>query len=157
MRHAKSSWDDSSLRDFDRPLNQRGRRDAPVMGQYLDKLGLSPDFIISSPALRAKQTVQYIKEIFKLSEDALQWNDDLYYKGCETYLETIRNAPERINTLLIAGHNPSVEEVIAHLSGKKLDITTANIACFESGAETWGSVTAESSEFKWLIRPKDIK
>lgn len=157
MRHAKSSWDDSSLKDFDRPLNKRGRRDAPAMGKTLENLGHTPELIISSPALRAKQTVLYFPEIFGLAEGAIQWNEDLYYQGYEAYLESIWNAPGRVSTLLVAGHNPSVEEIVAHLSGKSLDITTANIACFESDAESWSRVEAGNCEFKWLIRPKGLQ
>jgi len=155
MRHAKSSWDDSSLRDFERPLNERGRRDAPAIGKTLVKHGVIPDFIISSPALRAKQTVQYLKNIFGLGEGAFRWNDDLYYQGYKAYLEAIRNAPGHVNTLLIAGHNPSVEEIVAHLYGNSLDITTANVTCFETSAENWNRVDAGNCEFKWIIRPKD--
>lgn len=159
MRHAKSSWDDSSLRDFDRPLNKRGKHDAPAMGNYLKKMGVIPEHIISSPAHRARQTVLLLSDVLGLSRDAISWNEDLYYQGIEAYLKSIRNAPDRVNTILIAGHNPTVEHVVAHLSADQTrkEITTANIVRIDSSADTWNGVDPANSTFKWLVRPNDIE
>ncbi len=158
MRHAKSSWGDSSLKDFDRPLNSRGERDAPEMGNYLNGLGICPDYVICSPARRARQTVLLVTGTLGLNESEIHWNEDLYFNGAEAYLETLRNVPERAETALIAGHNPSVEEVISHLSGRPdLVVTTANIACFEVAADSWSDLKKDVCDFKWLVTPKTIK
>ncbi|CAN5185892.1 histidine phosphatase family protein [soil metagenome] len=159
MRHAKSSWDDSSLRDIERPLNKRGKRDAPAMGNYLKKLGVVPDHIISSPAQRARQTVFLLSDVFELNRDAISWNEDLYYKGVEAYTKAIRKTPSKAETILLAGHNPTIEHVVAHLSADRTRevITTANIACFESRADTWSGVGPVNCTFKWLVRPNDLE
>lgn len=157
MRHAKSSWSDSSQKDFDRPLNSRGERDAPEMGNYLNGLGIRPGYVISSPARRAKQTVLLLTKSLGYDQSQINWNEDLYYSGAEAYLEALRNVPEQVNTALIAGHNPSVEEVISNLSGRRdLAITTANIACFETNIDSWSDLKKETCDFKWLVTPKTI-
>ncbi len=159
MRHAKSSWDDSSLRDYERPLNTRGKHDAPAMGIYLKKIGVVPDHIISSPAHRARQTVLLLSNALNLSRDAISWNEDLYYQGIEAYLKSIRGAPDSVNTILIAGHNPAVEHIITLFSADQIkkDITTANIACFTTGVENWRGVDPENCTFKWLVRPNNLE
>ncbi len=157
MRHAKSSWSDSSQKDFDRPLNSRGERDAPEMGNYLSGLGIRPDYVISSPARRARQTVLLLTESLGFDESEIHWNEDLYYSGAEAYLKALRNVPDRADTALIAGHNPSVEEVISHLSGRRgLVVTTANIACFEITVDAWSNLEKDVCDFKWLVTPKTI-
>jgi len=159
MRHAKSSWDDSSMRDFERPLNKRGKREAPAMGTYLKKLDTVPDHIISSPAQRARQTVLLMADVIELSRDSISWNDDLYYKGVEAYTEAIQKSPSTAETIVLAGHNPTVEHVVALLSADRTKevITTANIVCFESHADTWSGVGPDNCTFKWLVRPSDLE
>lgn len=158
MRHAKSSWDDSSQKDFDRPLNKRGRKDAPAMGAYLSGLGLNPDYIISSPAQRARETILKVADAIGAAENIISWNKALYTEGTEAYLDAIRSTPSRAEIVLIAGHNPTIEQTVARLSGGSVrrQMTTANIACFVSSAAGWGEVSEKNSEFKWLTGPKDL-
>lgn len=158
MRHAKSSWDDSSQKDFNRPLNKRGRKDAPAMGTYLAGLGLIPGHIISSPAQRARETTLKVADAVGAEESIISWNKALYFEGIEAYLDAIRSTPSRAEIVLIAGHNPTIEQTVARLSGGSVrgQITTANIACFVSSATGWGEVSEKNSEFKWLTGPKDL-
>lgn len=158
MRHAKSAWDNTSLKDFDRPLNPRGKRDAPDMGRYLDKINLRPDHIISSPAQRARQTVLLLADTMNFDKKTIIWNEDLYFQGMEYYMESIQNSPEMSAVVLIAGHNPTIEQLVLHLSKNKVRdaITTANIACFEADTEHWREVVPGVCRFKWLKRPKDV-
>ena len=160
MRHAKSSWDDSSLRDFDRPLNKRGRRDAPAMGRYLSDLDLVPDYVVSSPAKRAKETVELVSKAIGADLPSVNFDEDLYYDGVEAYIEAIRSAPKESCIVLVAGHNPTIEQAVAKLSGGNTGlqkITTANIACFYSSASQWEDVSELNTTFKWLMGPKDIQ
>ncbi len=159
MRHAKSSWDDQSLKDFDRPLNKRGHRDAPAMGRYLADLDLLPDLIISSPAKRAVQTVEHVAGQLGYSRDNVKWVEDLYFKSSDAYLQAIQSTPDDCRVVLIAGHNPSVERIISQLSeGVFHDrVTTANIACFLSGETNWKEISPKNCTFKWLMRPKELK
>lgn len=158
MRHAKSSWDDSSQKDFDRPLNKRGRKDAPAMGKYLLGSGLIPGHIISSPAQRARETILKVSDAVGVKENIIQWNEDLYYEGVEAYLKAIRSTPSAVVIVLVAGHNPTVEQTVAKLSGGAVRkaMTTANIACFLSSAESWSEISERNSEFKWLRSPKEL-
>lgn len=158
MRHAKSSWDDSSLKDFDRPLNKRGRRDAPSMGKYLFGLDLVPDHIVCSAARRAKETIGLLTDELRMEETAIQYDESLYYEGVEAYLDAIRSAPDDAGIVLVAGHNPTIEQTVAKLSGGSASqkITTANIACFYSSASSWDEVSERNTTFKWLTGPKDL-
>jgi phosphohistidine phosphatase len=158
MRHAKSSWDDSSKMDFDRPLNKRGRKDAPAMGEYLADLGLIPDHIVCSTAERARETILLLAKASGFDKSNIQWNEDLYYDGVEAYLESFRSVPKDAEIVLVAGHNPTVENTVARLSGGsvKRKITTANIACFYTSASAWEDVSELNTTFKWLRGPKDI-
>lgn len=159
MRHAKSSWDDSSLNDYDRPLNHRGNRDAPAMGRYLSGLELLPDRVISSPAERAKQTIFHVAKQIGYPREKIQWDRDLYFGSAGAYLKAMHDLPDTEDSVLIAGHNPSVEHVISHLSGGEAPgrITTANIACFTSDATNWKHTEPKDFTFKWLMRPKDLQ
>jgi len=160
MRHAKSSWEDSSLRDFDRPLNKRGRRDAPAMGRYLTGLDLVPGYIVCSPAKRAKETIELLSKAIGGDVPAVNFDEALYYDGVEAYIEAFRRAPQESDTVLVAGHNPTIERAVATLSGgntRLQKITTANIACFYSSASQWENVSELNTTFKWLIGPKDIQ
>lgn len=160
MRHAKSSWDDSSLRDFDRPLNKRGRRDAPAMGRYLSDLDLVPDHVVCSPAKRAKETVELLSKAIEGDLPAISFDEGLYYDGVKAYMNAIRRAPEESVIVLVAGHNPTIEQAVAKLSGGNSGlqkITTANVACFYSSASQWEDISEINTTFKWLIGPKDIQ
>lgn len=159
MRHAKSSWDDSSQRDIERPLNKRGKREAPAMGIYLKNLGLVPDLVISSTAQRARETVLLISDVLNMNRNSITWNEDLYYRGARAYLKAIRRAPSAAETILLAGHNPTVEHLVSYLSAERTRevITTANIACFESLADKWSGIGPDNCTFKWLVRPNDIE
>jgi phosphohistidine phosphatase len=158
MRHAKSSWDDSSLRDFDRPLNSRGKRDAPRMGLYLSEIGTAPDLIVCSPAARAKATILRVVKELGLNEDVITWEEDLYFGGSDSYLNAIRRAPENAQIVMTVGHNPMTESAIASLSDKSFNehVPTATIACLETEVESWSDVSVGSCKLKWLVSPKKL-
>ncbi|TVQ67290.1 MAG: histidine phosphatase family protein [Balneolaceae bacterium] len=158
MRHAKSSWDHPGLKDFDRPLNKRGLRDAPAMGRYLQELGLSPDCIISSPAQRARTTVELVSLETGYSKEQILWDDALYYKGAEAYMRAIGNAPEEADTLLIAGHYPMVHQTTSLLKGSSFNehFSTAAIACLSTEAEQWPLVGGSRNRLLWFMNPKKL-
>ncbi|HKL14352.1 MAG TPA: histidine phosphatase family protein [Balneolaceae bacterium] len=158
MRHAKSSWDDSSLKDFDRPLNKRGRKDAPAMGRFLSDLELIPDHIVCSPAQRARETVALLTDELGEIGEITRYDERLYSEGVEAYLEAIQSAPSEAGIVLVAGHNPTIEQTVARLSGgaARRRITTANIACFYTSASAWEEMSERNSSFKWITGPKDL-
>ncbi|MEX0944227.1 MAG: histidine phosphatase family protein [Balneolaceae bacterium] len=158
MRHAKSSWDNSSLRDFDRPLNERGERDAPRMGRYLQELGMIPNQIVSSPAARAKATILKVSEEVGYHENKILWNEDLYFKGSNAYIESIRRMNDESEVVMAVGHYPMVDEVVSGLHGQMLKkhFGTATIACLESESEQWSDVEPGSCKLLWMVSPKEL-
>lgn len=161
LRHAKSSWDDSSLKDFDRPLAERGRRDAPRMGLFLKKIGYIPGQIVSSPAQRARETIQLFAEAAEIGEELIQWNKDLYHGSYRDYLTTVEEAPDTIERVLLVGHNPKMEDAAAALCGDESEASirmpTAALVCFEHPADRWEQIRPGTAQLKWMMIPKVLK
>ena len=134
LRHAKSSWKDFSMRDFDRPLNKRGKRDAPFMAELMAKKGIHPDIILSSPARRAKSTAQHFSE--KLQTDII-YNRAIYEASTSTLKEIIKEAFRYYDEVMLVGHNPSLTQLSNSLTNHQIDnIPTAGIVGFEFDIET---------------------
>ncbi len=159
MRHAKSSWSEGSLKDFDRPLNDRGMKDAPRMGRYLKELDIVPDQFICSPALRAKQTVLKVSEELGIENDKITWDEDLYFRGSISYIHALKRVNDQSSVVLIAGHYPMVSDVVSTLIGRELTehFSTASIACVEVNLESWDELDEGMCELKWMVKPKDLK
>ena len=104
-RHAKSSWDDASLSDFERPLNKRGKRDAPFMAEKLKELGVKPDLILSSPAQRAKTTAKHYHEALG---SKLEFDERIYEASLMSLIYLIQEQFEKVDSLMIVGHNPGL-------------------------------------------------
>jgi phosphohistidine phosphatase len=115
LRHAKSSWKNINLSDRDRPLNGRGKRDAPTMGKRLKKLGYHADLILSSPAVRAAETARRVA-IEIGYEDKIIMDEALYMAGVDEYIEVIAGIGESINHLMLVSHNPGSEELLSFLT-----------------------------------------
>lgn len=158
MRHAKSSWKDRSLKDFDRPLNKRGKRDAPGMGDFLNEKGVVPDQIFSSTAARARATAIAVSGQFGMSEQDINWDKNLYFNSANDYLHAVQRADEGSDIVMTVGHNPMTEQFIDHLAGSLVTkkIATATIACFESDAKQWRDVNPDNCTLLWITSPKDL-
>lgn len=111
LRHAKSSWADSGQQDYDRPLNDRGLRDAPMMAQRLIEQSCTPDFILCSSAQRTRQTAQFFFDANKLDSNNINYVDALYLASPGTLLEHIQQCDSAINHLMIIAHNPGLESL----------------------------------------------
>jgi len=116
-RHAKSAWDTDAASDFDRPLSNRGQQDVVRVGKKFAELGWKPDKIISSPALRARQTCEVLCENIGISADRIIWNDDIYAAYTVSLLHLLSQQPEALESVMLVGHNPSMEELLVHLCG----------------------------------------
>lgn len=158
LRHAKSSWEDPGLKDFDRPLADRGLNDAPMMGQFADKVGYNPAVIYSSPAKRAFQTSKLFSEAAGIDTSSIQWNEDLYYGSMKDYIEQIQAASDDLERVMIVGHNPIIENTAGMLSGSEHKIAvrmpTAALVCLECFANTWQDVAPGTCQIKWMMIPK---
>src|SRR5262245_28678735 len=127
MRHAKSSWDDANLSDFDRPLNDRGLRTAPFMGELMRTKALEPAVILSSPAERAKQTAQMAMDAARLSCE-LRFDDRIYEASPHSLAQVASEIDDADSSAMLIGHNPGMEGFIRFLTGKLEPMPTAAIA-----------------------------
>lgn len=159
MRHAKSSWANESLADFDRPLNDRGRQAAPMMGRWLLENDLVPDRVLSSRAVRTQQTKELVLKQFAepCTEIDLQ---ELYLASPNKILESIAtNATSDSKTLLVIGHNPGTEILASMLSGKAIVMPTAAIAVFRlRRASSWLiDLDDHQLRFENFVSPREIE
>ncbi|HYD20220.1 MAG TPA: histidine phosphatase family protein, partial [Flavipsychrobacter sp.] len=116
IRHAKSSWANPLQSDFERPLNERGEHDAPMMGERLKKMGVTPDLVIASPAKRAKQTAKKIAKEMGYDIDKIQWVDKLYHCIPQVFEETLYEVKDEVKTVFIVAHNPGITQFVNELS-----------------------------------------
>jgi len=118
LRHAKSSWDDPELDDFDRPLNGRGERDADRMGRYLVDADLVPELVISSPARRAGQTAKRACCQMGLPPNRIDFRQNLYHAGTGDLCRVVSQCPGKVARLMLVGHNPGLEDFVAWLADR---------------------------------------
>lgn len=156
LRHAKSSWDDSSIRDFDRPLADRGKRDAPRIGRALKDRGPAPDLIVSSPAMRAKQTVEAAINAAGFTAP-LQFDESIYDASLADLMRVIRSLPDNKSTVLMAGHNPGFEGLVHRLSGASERMPTAALAAIEFPVDHWQDVEDGQGKLLWLLTPRQLR
>lgn len=140
MRHAKSSWKDDALPDHDRPLNKRGKHDAPQMGKLLREQNLVPDLILCSTALRATSTAQAVLDECHGGAE-IQRHPEIYDGDQEDILGILRCLPGEVQTVLLVGHNPGLSELVELLSAESAPMPTAAIAHLELDLERWQDLT----------------
>ena len=155
LRHAKSDWDDPSLRDFDRPLAARGERDAPKIGKALRKRGPAPDSIMSSPAIRAKQTIEAVAKAARF-ELEIKFNQAIYDASSPELLQLIRSLPDDSSCVLLVGHNPGFEDLVGRLSGSHERMPTAALACIQFQIDHWKDIDDGEGKLAWLLTPKQL-
>jgi phosphohistidine phosphatase len=156
LRHAKSSWDNPSLRDFERPLNERGLKAAPLMGRFMSRRGLRPDLVISSPAERARATASLVLEAARLAPP-VRFDARVYEAPGRRLLEVVSGAEEPASTLLLVGHNPGMEELIELLTGETRRVPTAALARVALDTDTWADLSEGAGRLEELVKPKELK
>lgn len=158
VRHAKSSWADPGQKDYDRPLNDRGERDAPAMGERLKKLGIKPDIVISSTAKRAAQTAKKIAKGIGYDKDAIKWYEKLYHCTPDIYEEVIYEIEDDINTVFIISHNPGTTQFVNELSGEFFvdNVPTCGVVGAEFEADSWTDFSTVNKKIILFEYPKKI-
>lgn len=156
LRHAKSSWDDPNLSDFDRPLNKRGLKSAPKMGALMRKRKLQPDLILSSPAARAKETTHLVSEAAGWTTE-VRYEQEIYEASVDRLLKIVSQIDESVNSAMMVGHNPGFEELLAALTGESQRMPTAALACIELQLDKWSDISPDSGKLLWLVRPRELK
>jgi phosphohistidine phosphatase len=155
IRHAKSSWDDASLSDFDRPLNARGLKDADKMARRLVSQVNSIDAFISSPAKRAKTTAEKFVAAYKTGKDQVVLEQGLYLAPASFFDQFISNTDNRFNTIAIFSHNPGVTDFVNTLTPLKTDnVPTCGIFAVKANIDSWKDFPAASKEFLFYDYPK---
>lgn len=159
MRHAKSSWDNPALVDHDRPLNARGRRDAPRIGAWLRRQQLVPDYLTCSTAARAEQTA---REVVGPSGCAAPLEPvlraELYHASPRAWRSVIRSLPAESRRPLLIGHNPGLEELLHELTGEAVAMPTAAVAVLQLKVEKWSDFPRRLPPGSWSVqRPKQLQ
>ena len=139
LRHAKSSWKDPDLTDHDRPLNKRGRRDAPRMGRLLKELQLVPDRMLCSTANRACTTARTVLEAAGATCELELW-PELYLASAGRVLELVSRIDATERRVMVVAHNPGLEELVSGLTGVPVTFPTAALAQIDTGVERWDEV-----------------
>jgi len=165
LRHAKSSWDDSVPRDFDRPLNGKGDRAAVTVGRHLRAQNMAFDHVVSSPAVRCVETLEKFWEGYG-DELAPTWDKRIYLASCVTLLDVVQDAPDSADRLLMVGHNPGLEDLVLLLvpdSGEnplrdelEEKFPTASVAEMQFDVQRWADVDARKGVLVRFIRPRDL-
>jgi len=156
FRHAKSSWKDTSLVDYNRPLNKRGKHDAPMMGEFARSKGLLPDLILSSPAIRAKQTVELFTDGGGYGGE-IQYIERLYQGDPQDYINVLKKIPESYSRVMVVGHNPGLEELLWQFADENERLSTASLALINLPIKMWKDLDANTEgELVHVWRPKEI-
>ena len=156
LRHAKSSWKDDSLRDFDRPLKGRGREAAEQIGKVLGGEKLNTPLVISSPAVRARETTLIVLQSAGLTTEP-RFDERIYEADVPALLEVVSSIPESAQTAMLVGHNPGFENLLSYLTSDDRHMPTCALARIEfADAAGWRDVSEHSGRLDWFVTPKDL-
>ena len=156
LRHAKSSWNDSTLRDFDRPLKKRGREAAKRIGERLAEENLSNPFVICSPAVRTRETAAIVLKNANLEIEP-RFDDRIYEASLRELAQIVSEIPDDQEVAIMIGHNPGFEELLSFLTGKHRRMPTCALAKIKFGDVSWKEVRAGEGSLEWFIAPKEME
>lgn len=155
LRHAKSSWKDGTLADIERPLNGRGRKASETMGGFLKKEKVIPDLVLSSSAVRARQTTDLVMAAANLSSE-LRFDERIYEASAQRLLEVVQQIDKSKKNVLLVGHNPGLEEFLELLTGSVETMPTGTLSKVNLRAATWAAVKRKAGTLEWIVRPKEL-
>ena len=154
LRHAKSSWADAALADFDRPLNERGLKAASFMGELMREKKLRPNIVLSSPALRVRATAEILKKSGALAADIV-FEHRIYEASPQGLHQVIAELDDSHNSAMLVGHNPGIEGFIRFLTGQLEPMPTAALAVINLDIDKWNAIDDGCGELEAIFRPKD--
>ena len=158
LRHAKSSWDDAGLDDFDRPLNPRGRRDAPEMGRRLHASEQVPDLLITSPAMRALKTARMAACEMGFPEQRIITEPSLYHASASGLFSILASLETRARHVMLVGHNPGLTDFAVHLSDVRIDnLPTASLFCCDLELSDLSEIAPGTGHFVYYDFPKNTR
>lgn len=154
IRHAKSSWDDPGLSDFDRPLNERGKKDAPKMADRLYERGIKIDAFVSSPAKRAKKTAEQFAKRYK-KDAAVIMKTELYMAGEDAFFNVIEKLDDEYDCVAVFSHNPGITDFANQLTDARIDnIPTCGLFAVSVEAKKWSKIREAKKKFLFFDYPK---
>ena len=142
--------------DFDRPLNDRGKSDAKLIGEFMNRQKIAPDIALSSPARRARQTAEKVLKAAAL-EAQIEFDQGIYEAEARRLFEIVREIPDERNSVMLVGHNPGFEELLHLLTGGSISFPTAALARIELPTERWCDVRLRSGTLRSFVTPKNLK
>ena len=154
LRHAKSSWSERDLADFERPLNERGMKAASFMGELMAQNEFQPSVILSSPAVRAKQTALLVKEFGKL-DAGIRFEHGIYEASPQSLLQVLSEIDDSYDSAMLVGHNPGIEGFIRYLTGNPEPMPTAALAVIDLDIDNWNAANDGCGELTNVYRPKN--
>ena len=155
VRHAKSSWDDPSLADRDRPLNERGLSSAPDMGRRLAAQGHKPDLVISSPARRALSTAKKLAKEMGYRESKVITDEHLYFSGTRSMVDLLEKLDDKHKKVMIVGHNPAMTSLLNILCDSEVEnMPSCAVAMLDFDMESWSELTMTDGELMDYEYPK---
>ena len=158
IRHAKSSWDDPGLSDYERPLNDRGKKDAPMMAERLYERGIKIDAFISSPARRARKTAeQFVKQYKKKRENDLVLKTELYMAGENNFSDLLEKLDDQVDCVAMFSHNPGITDFANSLTDARIDnIPTCGVFAVTIDAKKWNKFKDAQKKFLFFDYPKAL-
>jgi phosphohistidine phosphatase len=156
LRHAKSSWSHAGLADLERPLNRRGERAAAIMGRFMRDKHLRPDLVLSSPAVRAKQTTSRLLHAAGLTSRTI-CDQRIYEASAHRLLEVLAGVEVAADKVLLVGHNPGIEQLVLFLTGADERMPTAALAAITCDIDQWGKLGPRMGQLDWVVRPKALE
>jgi phosphohistidine phosphatase len=155
VRHAKSSWKYPRLDDFERPLNKRGRKGAPFMGEILKELNVSPDLIISSPANRAATTARIMAAKIDYPLENIRYSETIYEFSEGALIQVVKHIDDEVIKAMVVGHNPALNGLANYLGDRSVsNIPTAGIYCLELDIASWTNIRENCGKLKFFEYPQ---
>jgi len=156
VRHAKSSWDQAGLSDFDRPLNERGKKDAPEMAKRVKEKGVELDHLVSSTAKRARKTAKYFAEAFGLKKEDIQLIEALYGATPPEFVQAINELNDKFETVALFSHNPGITEFAGSLTNVRIeDMPTCAVFALQANTDSWKEFMNAEKSFLFFDYPKN--
>ncbi len=165
LRHGKSGWENPDLNDFQRPLNERGRSDVPVIGRYMTEKGYNPDRVLCSTAVRTQETWELVERELPQTDRDIRFSNRLYLAIPEQVMSQAQNMSDECKSLLMIGHNPGMQESAMSFSNsrgsdhyRKIEdvFPSSGLAVLQFAADNWEDVFAGSGELIDFYSPKDF-
>lgn len=156
LRHAKSSWKEESVVDFERPLAGRGRKACGLLARFIQAEGIEFDLILSSTAVRARETVELIRQGAKLRTET-RYDERVYEANASRLLEVVSQIENDRKAVLLVGHNPGLEELLTVLTGKTHRLQTGSLAKLKLKISKWSDNYENKATLDWIVRAKELE